>query len=159
MGPNLLQRIPRWVWLASGATAITSLLGVWAFLYRDGKISGLALLRRVDGVPLTLRTASAFTAMQAAALADGIRLKLNSGFRTNAEQALLYAKYLLGGNLAAKPGYSNHQDGRSVDIDVGGNNPNSREYRWLAANARRFGFENDGKNFSKPEYWHWTLIS
>jgi LAS superfamily LD-carboxypeptidase LdcB len=106
---------------------------------------------------MTFRTAAAFDAMKASAAMEGIHLKLNSGFRTMTEQAALYAKYLLGGPLAAKPGHSNHQAGDSVDIDVGGNNPNSITYRWLAANAGQFGFENDGRYFSKPEFWHWTL--
>lgn len=37
---------------------------------------------------------------------------VSSGFRTNAEQKVLYARYLAGGNLAAKPGQSNHEGSR-----------------------------------------------
>jgi len=41
---------------------------------------------------------------------------VNSGFRTYAEQAVLYQRYLNGGNLAAPPGQSNHESGRAVDV-------------------------------------------
>ena len=41
---------------------------------------------------------------------------VNSGFRTRAEQEVLYARYLAGGTLAAKPGTSNHESGQAVDV-------------------------------------------
>jgi hypothetical protein len=39
-----------------------------------------------------------------------------SGFRTYAEQAALYANYLAGGNIAARPGTSSHESGQAVDV-------------------------------------------
>lgn len=154
MQTNLLQRVPRWAWWTAGGLAASSFLGLWALLYRDGKVAGVALLRRVDGVPLTLRAASVFTAMRDTAAADGVVLKLNSGFRTMSEQVALYAKYLLGvGNLAAKPGYSNHQGGIAYDIEVK-NSTSSPEYRWLAANADKFGIHRTVAS----EPWHWELV-
>jgi hypothetical protein len=41
---------------------------------------------------------------------------VTSGFRTFAEQQVLYARYLAGGNLAAKPGTSMHERGLAVDV-------------------------------------------
>jgi hypothetical protein len=41
---------------------------------------------------------------------------VTSGFRSRAEQAILYARYLAGGNIAAPPGRSNHEQGRAVDV-------------------------------------------
>lgn len=155
---KLLARVPGWVWWVSGGLAASTVLGSIVVLYRDGKALGLALVRRVDGVPLTLRTAAAFEAMRAAAAADGVALKLNSGFRSMTEQLALYAKYLAGGTLAAKPGYSNHQSGTSADIEVH-SSTTSPEYRWLAANGRQFGFVNTGKDFSQVELWHWDLVA
>jgi LAS superfamily LD-carboxypeptidase LdcB len=66
---------------------------------------------------------------------------------------VLYQKYLNGtGNLAAKPGYSNHQNG--ISMDVGGiNGYNTKAYSWLKANAAKYGFKNDVGG----EYWHWTF--
>ncbi len=97
--------------------------------------------------------AAAFNNLKAAAAAAGINLHVNSAFRTQAEQAELYRLYLAGqGNLAAKPGYSNHQGGLSVDINMPGSYSGAT-YRWLQANARRFGFVNDVGG----EPWHWTF--
>lgn len=44
---------------------------------------------------------------------------VNSGYRSYAEQAELYDQYLHhGGTLAAKPGTSNHEGGRALDVSV-----------------------------------------
>jgi LAS superfamily LD-carboxypeptidase LdcB len=58
----------------------------------------------------------------------------------------------------AAPGYSNHQDGLAIDFAIGevGRGlgkigPRAWLYRWLTANARRFGFHPYAK-----EAWHWT---
>ncbi len=88
--------------------------------------------------------------MHAAARAAGINLHVNSAFRSMEEQRALYQKYLNGtGNLAAKPGYSNHQGGIAVDINVGGTGTST--YKWLANNASRFGFVRTVPS----EPWHW----
>jgi hypothetical protein len=63
-----------------------------------------------------------------------------------AEQQYLYDCYLTkscnNGNLAAKPGYSNHQNGRAVDVSTSS---------WLFANAAKFGFVRTVPS----EDWHW----
>jgi hypothetical protein len=41
---------------------------------------------------------------------------VTSGFRSYAEQAALYARYLAGGNIAARPGLSSHERGQAVDV-------------------------------------------
>lgn len=51
----------------------------------------------------------------------GKKLDIRSGFRSRQEQEVLYAKYQNGtGNLAAKPGSSNHETGRATDVYVDG---------------------------------------
>lgn len=123
------------------------------------------VLGYVNGVPRVIQVAevapgkvmradaaAAFLAMQAAARAAGFNLTVTSAWRSQAEQVALYAKYLAGvGNLAAKPGFSNHQGGTSVDIG-GVNSFTSAAYAWLKTNAGRYGFVND----VSTEYWHWT---
>ena len=103
----------------------------------------------------TLRTdaANAFNRMKASARAAGVSLTAVSGFRTMEQQRYLYQLYQSGrGNLAARPGYSNHQGGVSVDVSTNGAGYSSSAYRWLSNNARRFGFVNDVGG----EPWHWT---
>lgn len=57
-------------------------------------------------------------ALEAAIQERGVRLKVNSGYRTIAQQLLLYR---WGGgcnyHIVAKPGRSNHQSGLAIDID------------------------------------------
>jgi hypothetical protein len=55
---------------------------------------------------------------------------------------------------AARPGTSKHGDGLAVDVNV--DSFNSAAYRWLAANAGRYGFgNNQGRNDGEP--WHWVF--
>jgi hypothetical protein len=91
-------------------------------------------------------TGHAFLKMQKAAHAAGVALTINSGFRTNEEQQYFYNCYKTkkcnSGNLAAKPGYSNHQSGRALDLQTSS---------WLASNASKFGF----KRTVPSEPWHY----
>lgn len=51
----------------------------------------------------------------------GEKLQIISGHRSRQEQEVLYQKYLNGtGNLAAKPGSSNHESGNAADVNIGG---------------------------------------
>jgi uncharacterized protein YcbK (DUF882 family) len=51
----------------------------------------------------------------------GEKLTIVSGNRTRQEQEVLYQKYLNGtGNLAAKPGTSNHEHGDAADVNIKG---------------------------------------
>lgn len=85
--------------------------------------------------------------------ADGVTLPLKSGFRTYPKQKYLYDGYINhqpGFNLAAKPGFSNHQDGFAYDFAIGGYEGNPR-YDWLKANGPAHGFV---RTVNK-EPWHW----
>lgn len=101
---------------------------------------------KVGGKPVTKATGHAFLRMQKAADAAGVRLTLTSGFRTQAEQSYLYNCYRTkrcnGGRLAARPGYSNHQNGLALDVSTSA---------WLARNAGRFGFVRTVRG----EPWHY----
>lgn len=101
-------------------------------------------LARRDGKPMRPDVASAFDRMKAAAHRDGRTLVVVSGFRSNAEQARLFAANP-NPRMVAPPGRSNHRLGIALDLGP------SASYGWLAANGRRFGF-------TKPmswEPWHW----
>lgn len=92
--------------------------------------------------------APSFDAMVAAAKKDGIDLQIESGWRSRAEQEVLYQKYLNGtGNLAAKPGTSNHESGQAIDFK---NTPGA--FDWLKKNAEKFGFQN-----LPGEPWHYSV--
>jgi hypothetical protein len=77
--------------------------------------------------------AAAFDRMAAGAAGAGVSLLVNSGFRSNAEQAQLFAAHP-DPRWVAPPGQSLHRC--ATELDLG---PESA-YFWLAANASRFGF-------------------
>jgi peptidoglycan hydrolase-like protein with peptidoglycan-binding domain len=120
--------------------------------YQAGRRVGVRLTPVGGGRYLNARAAPSYKAMQEAARRDGVNLPLLSAFRSMEQQQRLYNLYRSGrGNKAARPGYSNHQMGLSVDLgNTGGYG--GRNYRWLKQNAHRFGFVNDVRG----EPWHWT---
>jgi soluble lytic murein transglycosylase-like protein len=87
--------------------------------------------------------ALAFDRLAAAARADGVALIINSAFRTNAEQAALWAAHP-DPAWVAPPGTSLHRLGTELDVGP------ATAYAWLAANAPRFGFKKRYAN----EPWH-----
>lgn len=97
--------------------------------------------------------ADEYLALVNAAAADGVPMPLKSGFRTYPKQAHLFdgwSRRLPGFNLAARPGFSNHQDGFAYDFAISGYEGNPR-YDWLKRNGPRHGFV---RTVNK-EPWHW----
>jgi hypothetical protein len=105
----------------------------------------------VDGKKVEWKTANAYYAMAKAAAKDGVKIAVVSGFRSMSEQQYLYNCYKCGccngGNLAAPPGYSNHQSGHALDL----NTSSPGVYSWLSKHGGKFGF----KRTVPSEAWHW----
>jgi hypothetical protein len=99
------------------------------------------------GKPMRPDTAAAFDKLAAAARKDGIRLSITSAFRSDAEQARLFAAHP-DPKWVAPPGKSLHRLGTELDLG-----PPSA-YGWLARNARRHGFL---KRYAW-EPWHFGFI-
>jgi len=121
--------------------------------YVQGRPSTITVVPVGNGQYLRADAAKNFKAMQADAARAGITLSATSGFRSMEQQRVLYQKYLNGtGNLAAKPGYSTHQNG--ISMDIGGiGSYSSKAFNWMKNNASKYGFVNDVRG----EYWHWTF--
>ena len=85
------------------------------------------------GKPMRPDVAEAFDRRAAAARRDGHALSIPSAFRSDAEQARLFAANP-NPKWVAPPGTSLHRYGTELDLG-----PPSA-YAWLKANARRFGF-------------------
>jgi len=92
--------------------------------------------------------AAAFDAMAAAAAAAGVTLTINSAFRSDAEQAALFAANP-DPTWVAPPGQSLHRCATELDLGA------SDGYGWLAANAGRFGFV---QRYSW-ESWHFGYVA
>lgn len=103
-----------------------------------------------DGRPMCPAVGAAFDTMDAAAHAAGIDLVVNSGYRSDAEQAVLFAAHP-DPKWVARPGSSRHRDATELDISMGGGSA----WGWLAANAERFGFV---QRYSW-EPWHYGYVA
>lgn len=116
---------------------------------KNGRVPPSRLSAIGEGQKMTKAAAGEFRRMDAGARAAGLDLRVNSGYRTYSEQAVLYDRYIHGnGNLAAAPGTSTHGLGLSADIDV----RDPRTLAWLRTHAHTYGFVNDVPS----EAWHWT---
>ena len=104
-------------------------------------------LAQRQGKPMRPDVARAFDRMYAAARADGVALVINSAFRSNAEQAALFAARP-DPKWVAPPGRSLHRLGTELDLG-----PPS-VYGWLSRNAKRFGFI---QRYSW-EPWHFGFV-
>ena len=100
-----------------------------------------------QGRPMRPDVALAFDRMAAAAHAGGVDLLIVSAFRTDAEQAQLFAQHP-DPKWVAPPGHSLHRLGTELDLG-----PPSA-YRWLARNAERFHF----KQRYSYEPWHFGFM-
>jgi hypothetical protein len=111
-----------------------------------GGYSGPLIYR--DGEGMRPDVAAAFDRMAAAAEADGVDLIVVSGFRSDAEQAALFAAHP-DPQWVAPPGQSLHRCATELDLGL------ESAYGWLAANAGRFGFV---QRYSW-EAWHYGFDS
>ena len=100
-----------------------------------------------QGKPMRPDVAQAFDRMNAAATKAGRPLTVTSGYRSNAEQARLWAANP-DPKWVARPGQSLHRLGTELDLGP------PAAYGWLAANSMRFGFE---KRYSW-EPWHFGFV-
>lgn len=132
------------------ASAENDLTAQDAVGYRNGRKLKIQVVQ-ISYTYVEVNTAKAFLAMQAAAAADGVDLWIRSGFRSYEEQEWFYQAWKEGwGNKAARPGHSNHQTGRALDLDL--DLAGSRE--WLEKHARKHGF----KRTVPGEPWHWEYV-
>jgi hypothetical protein len=92
--------------------------------------------------------ATAFDRMEHAARAGGVSLIITSGYRSDAEQAILFARHP-DPRWVAPPGRSLHRLGTELDLGP------PAAYGWLARNARRFHFT---QRYSwEPWHYGYTL--
>ena len=134
--------------------------------YRKGQPCDVnCILVSERGHLLEAEAGRAFLRMSRAAELDGVRLHINTAWRSHDEQTALYKIYQRKVEAwehapptgrgpkpppTAPPGHSNHQWGIAVDIDTGGPTHGPID-AWLDANAKLFGFVRT----VPAEGWHW----
>jgi hypothetical protein len=116
---------------AEAAAPVTTTGGEGPAIASGGGYSGPLVYR--NGKGMRPDVAAAYDQMAAAAAADGITLVVVSGFRSDAEQAELFAAHP-DPKWVAPPGTSLHRC--ATELDLG---PESA-YGWIDANGGRFGF-------------------
>lgn len=100
-----------------------------------------------QGQPMRPDVARAFDRLAAAAAKDGLTLVIASGYRSDAEQAILFARRP-DPRWVARPGTSLHRLGTELDLGP------EAAYGWLAAHAGRYGFL---KRYAW-EAWHFGFV-
>lgn len=123
------------------AAPVAGGLGEMPSFASGGGYSGPLTYRNGEGMRPDV--GEAFDRMASAAQQAGFTLVVNSGFRSDKEQAALFAAHP-DPTWVAPPGQSLHRCATELDLGP------SSAYGWLAANAHRFGFT---KRYSW-EPWH-----
>ena len=101
-----------------------------------------------QGKPMRPDVALAFDRLERAARAEGVSLLISSGYRSDAEQAMLF-RANPDPEWVAPPGTSLHRLGTELDLGP------PAAYGWLAANAPRFRFIQ--RYAHEPWHWGYTL--
>jgi D-alanyl-D-alanine carboxypeptidase len=124
--------------------------------YADGFIPSSQLCAIVGGGRLRPDAAAAFDAMSAAyARVFGSNLCVSDSYRSYSQQLRVFRQRP---SLAAVPGTSNHGWGLAVDLGCGVQYSRSAQYRWMVANAARFGWVHPSWAVHDPfEPWHWEF--
>lgn len=118
--------------VAEAAAPFGAVAGGTGAMASGGGYGGPLIFR--DGEGIRPDAAAAYDRMAAAARTDGIVLTVVSGFRSDAEQAELFAAHP-DPTWVAPPGQSLHRCATELDLGP------SSAYGWLAANAGRFGYQ------------------
>jgi hypothetical protein len=118
--------------VAEAAAPYGAAAGGAAGMATGGGYGGPLVFR--DGEGMRPDAAAAYDRMAAAARTDGVVLMVVSGFRSDAEQAELFAAHP-DPTWVAPPGQSLHRCATELDLGP------SSAYGWLAANAGRFGYQ------------------
>jgi Transglycosylase SLT domain/D-alanyl-D-alanine carboxypeptidase len=116
---------------AEAATPATGSAGSVPTMASGGGYSGPLAYRQGEGMRPDV--AAAFDLMAASAAQAGLALVVNSGFRSDAEQAALFAAHP-DPTWVAPPGQSLHRCATELDLGP------ETAYGWLAEHATRFGF-------------------
>jgi len=134
-------------------------------------LDGSGLSVNKEGHRLRRAALDAMKAMDAVARAEGVTLLVSSSYRSYAYQVEVFGRNVKESGreaallVSAEPGHSQHQLGTAIDFgSITDAYAETRAGRWLAANARAFGFS---LSFPKGmtavtgyawECWHYRYV-
>ena len=160
-----------------GLSARLSLDGRLLGHFPYGEVSHDHLVNVSSGTALHRDAAESFSAMQAAAAADGIALRVLSGFRSIALQKHIFFDVKSERNqsaqerarVSAPPGFSEHSTGYAMDLgdgsrpgsDLSVSFQDSPAFAWLQRHANRYHFHLSFPRHNRQgvsyEPWHWRF--
>lgn len=145
------MRKPTWARLVVLLAIFITIAGAAPADAQNGRLPGSALSPIASGNGCNQLANDAAGAWNTMGLYRGHFLATNgcvSAYRSYAQQVIFWNAYLNGGNLAARPGTSNHGWGKAADVptDVQG---------FLRANGRKFGWAKI-EAFSEPWHFNYT---
>lgn len=137
-------------------------------------INDISIMYAYDDNQAVKEAYEAYKSMWYAAQAENLMLIVNSSYRDYESQDIVYSNYKYNhgeewaDSVAARPGYSEHQTGLSLDILTNGYNMDnfdtSPEFKWLSKNAHRYGFilryPKDKEHITGYSYesWHYRYV-
>ena len=155
-----------WKAIRSGAPIVYDIREPIAFA-SGKKLNADCTTKLSCGGAMCPNAAAKFEKLITAAKGAGHSIKASSTFRgmtdmgttkgvgaSKSGQIELFVEWGGDTNYAAKPGYSNHQSGKAIDISgINRENDTSALFKWLQKNAATYQFENYIK-----ECWHWNYV-
>ena len=124
-------------------------------------------------IQIHAKTWSYLERLMKSANADGVEIKIESGYRSFGVQSNLKSGYKVtygagtANQFSADQGYSEHQLGTTIDFTEDGlGSPFSgfdqtKAYDWLSTNAHKFGFiisYPKNNTYYQFEPWHWRFV-
>ena len=119
-----------------------------------------------DGHSIKKEVYDKYVSMWKAANEQGLRLLVNSSYRTFEDQQNEYD--MSNDDYASRPGFSEHQTGLALDIVtdniIGNEFENTEEFKWLQENAHLYGFilryPKDKEYITGYNYesWHYRYV-
>ena len=176
-GPALMARFPTTGRAVEGIEERPSLDGRLLGHFPYDEAQAFELVQVSPGLQLHVDAAEALQAMQRAAAADGIDLRLLSGYRSHALQKGIFFDVKSERNqtaserakVSAPPGYSEHSTGLAVDLGDGDDSSTnlsqsfelSLAFRWLQDHAASYhftlSFPRGNPQGVSYEPWHWRF--
>ena len=152
------------------------LINKYIYVSKDYKPDNLVLIEKYSKPNLYLvkEAYDAFIEMSEDALKEDLNIRVISAYRDVSYQENLYASYLekdskdIVDTYSARPGFSEHHTGLSIDIDNIYTSYEyfeyTDEYTWMMDNAYKYGYilryPKDKENISgyKYESWHFRYV-
>ncbi len=107
-------------------------------------------LIQVEGVKMQREAGEALEEMATAMRNDGLKIILQSGYRSEDTQSYLYNRYVArdgkekADTYSARPNHSEHQTGLAIDVSHDGTLEeyfeDTPQFKWLQDNAHKYGF-------------------